>query len=93
MRARTGTCAICGWPVYDYGNSAAPWDGRACHDCDNRFVSPARIYGVSDPAILALLTKFASLGRTLATATAAAREHYRIDEQKRRKEDAANDDR
>jgi hypothetical protein len=74
----TGTCCLCGGPYIRHGNSPHPFaGGRACHDCDNRFVTPARMYRVSDPDVLHLLTEFARTGRFLVMATAKAQESIR----------------
>lgn len=61
------TCDICGGdiePVGDWthGNNAAPFEGRACDDCNARYVIPARLAGASDN-ICALVKRFAELGR------------------------------
>jgi hypothetical protein len=70
----TGTCSICGGGYITYGNNPDPFpEGRACHECDNRFVTPARMLGVRDVAILTLLTEFARRGRSLVWASARAR--------------------
>ena len=59
-------CSICGDAYIDYGNSAIPFPGRCCIDCDNRFVTPARILGISpDSAFIEILTRIAQLGRAL----------------------------
>lgn len=76
----TGTCSICGGAYIDYGNNAHPFPGRACHDCDNRFVTPARMLHVSEPAILALLTEFAKRGRSLVWASARARVMFAVED-------------
>jgi hypothetical protein len=77
---RHGTCSICGGPYLNYGNNADPFPARACNECDNRFVTPARIFGVSDHIILALLIRFARQGRQLVLATARARVIYSLPE-------------
>lgn len=65
----TGTCSICEGTYTNYGNNPWPFpDGRACHDCNNRFVTPARILHVGNPDILELLTVFARLGRVMTRA-------------------------
>lgn len=39
------TCAICGETFDGYGNNPAPIaSGRACDDCDESYVIPARIH-------------------------------------------------
>lgn len=70
----TGTCSICGGTYTNLGNNPDPFPGgRACYECDLRFVTPARVLHVSDPAILRLLTEFAKRGRFMVQATAKAR--------------------
>ena len=57
-------CSVCGGHYDGFGNNAAPFPGRCCNDCDNRFVIPARILGVDD---VSLLIHFARLGRIINT--------------------------
>jgi hypothetical protein len=56
-------CSICKIDYDNYGNNAAPFEGRCCDECNSRWVLPARIYGVRDPDTLKFLTVFAEQGR------------------------------
>lgn len=70
---QTGTCSICEGTYTNYGNNPWPFDdGRACHDCNNRFVTPARILKVTEPFDLALLAAVARLGRQMTWAASEA---------------------
>jgi len=71
----TGICSICEGQYIEYGNNAYPFAGRCCHDCDNRFVIPARIMQISADAQyeLAILQQVARLGRTMVQAQAKMR--------------------
>ena len=79
----TGTCSICGGAYLHGGNNPHPFPTsngeRACHECDNRFVTPARMLDVSHPGTLELLKKFARHGRFLVAATAKARVLFSIE--------------
>jgi hypothetical protein len=62
-------CSICGDPCGRFGNNAMPFAGRACNDCNDRFVVPARILHITDPVSLQILARVAKLGRTLVLAS------------------------
>jgi hypothetical protein len=74
-----GECSICSGPIeavgeWKGGNNAAPFPGRVCNDCDNRFVIPARILNVvSDSELIPILRQFAKIGRNLTRAAAKSR--------------------
>lgn len=72
------TCSICGGAYTGAGNHAHPFEGRCCDDCDNRWVTPARILRV-DPgsALIPILREFARLGSRLAGTMEAAIETMR----------------
>jgi hypothetical protein len=61
-------CAICGRSFSEYGNNPAPFEGeRACDDCNDRFVVPARMLrGRMSDEVLEMLRFFATHGATFA---------------------------
>lgn len=81
----TGTCVICEGTYTTYGNNPWPFpDGRACHDCNNRFVTPARILKVgNNDTLISVLIGFARLGRVMTLSGAAAATLVAVDGERR----------
>ena len=42
-KAKVPTCSICNQPYTNFGNNAAPFEGRCCDTCNDIYVVPARI--------------------------------------------------
>lgn len=71
-------CSICERPFTEFGNSAYPFTGRCCNDCDNRWVTPARIFRIEpDNAVIPILRAFARYGSRFTEAGEMAREMMR----------------
>jgi hypothetical protein len=75
-------CSICKGPIdtipsnppWTGGCSAHPFAGRCCTDCDNRWVTPARMLHITpDSELIPILLHFAKSGSELVRALAEAR--------------------
>lgn len=77
-------CCVCGDNFTGRGNNPEPFQGEfACHDCDNRFVTPARMClgsKFNDENILALLQTFAELGKCLTRLSAESQKPRLVNE-------------
>lgn len=60
-------CSICGCDFEEYGNNPDPFPGeKACDDCNDRFVIPARmLVSRNQPDVIKFLKRFAELGKTM----------------------------
>ena len=43
-----GDCSLCGKRYANFGNSARPFEGRCCDDCEENVVVPARLKALRD---------------------------------------------
>lgn len=59
-------CSICEQEFSDFPNNPLPFKGNyCCGECDDRFVTPARAFGIHDEESIKALQKIAKLGAQL----------------------------